>query len=494
VPKAKTPAKSSKKAKSVALIKPKPMKKLWAKTPFNQPVALVIAFGIILIGTIAFGTQATSNPTIGPDTSNFQNYLNASEAYSQGSRFQIMKATEGLDFEDYRFGTSLADAKKGGIIPGAYHFLHRGSGAAQADYFINYVKKYNGNSTKGVMYMLDVESYGSTYPTYQDVLDFTNRFKQLVPGRTLIIYTGLWFWGDAHSYGYLGDPAAPSGTVLDVSIYITCTGSAADVLKCVTPPGGPGEPYAANPIKGWPSYYIRQYSDNATFANINADANVTYDGLTSLKNLAGILPPATPKPTPTPTPKPSPTPSKSATPKPSASPSKSPTPKPSSTPKPTPAPTNPYACSTHPTLSKGASGTCVERVQWFLNHKGSAGLTIDGSFGPGTYSAIRTWQSHHNLSVDGVVGQLTWSSLEGTKITQTANPYACSSHPTLSEGASGTCVERVQWFLNNKGGAGLPIDGSFGPKTYAAVRTWQSDHGLTVDGVVGSLTWSTLEP
>lgn len=39
---------------------------------------------------------------------------------------------------------------------------------------------------------------------------------------------------------------------------------------------------------------------------------------------------------------------------------------------------------------------------------------------------------------------------------------------------------------------GTDVDGSFGPKTKARVKTYQSQHNLEVDGKVGPLTWSQM--
>ena len=36
---------------------------------------------------------------------------------------------------------------------------------------------------------------------------------------------------------------------------------------------------------------------------------------------------------------------------------------------------------------------------------------------------------------------------------------------------------------------GIPVDGLFGPGTEAALRIFQSQHGLVPDGIAGPKTW-----
>lgn len=52
-------------------------------------------------------------------------------------------------------------------------------------------------------------------------------------------------------------------------------------------------------------------------------------------------------------------------------------------------------------------------------------------------------------------------------------------------------VGTVQSYLR-KAGYHITVDHWYGPKTYAAVRSFQSHHGLSVDGVVGPHTWAKL--
>ena len=53
-------------------------------------------------------------------------------------------------------------------------------------------------------------------------------------------------------------------------------------------------------------------------------------------------------------------------------------------------------------------------------------------------------------------------------------------------------VRRIQDRLNEQGVASLAVDGKFGPKTEAAVKSFQAASVLTVDGLVGPKTWAAL--
>ena len=67
--------------------------------------------------------------------------------------------------------------------------------------------------------------------------------------------------------------------------------------------------------------------------------------------------------------------------------------------------------------------------------------------------------------------------------------------PTLRKGDKGSYVSLLQTLLLNRGYQ-LPkygADGSFGNETLTAVKQFQQDWGLTVDGVVGPKTWEMLE-
>ena len=136
------------------------------------------------------------------------------------------------------------------------------------------------------------------------------------------------------------------------------------------------------------------------------------------------------------------------------------------------------------TLQTGSHGTEVRRLQRILVMiKVLSFEQIDGVFGPKTEAAVRTFQEGEGLTVDGVVGPATWAALPPAPDT-----------PQLASGAHGAAVSARQKGLRTYRGAGTPtdpgaIDGNFGAHTEAAVRAYQSDRGVGVDGIVGDRTW-----
>lgn len=67
--------------------------------------------------------------------------------------------------------------------------------------------------------------------------------------------------------------------------------------------------------------------------------------------------------------------------------------------------------------------------------------------------------------------------------------------PTLRRGSSGEYVTLMQTKLIQRGYDLNPYgaDGKFGAKTESAVRKFQADNGLVVDGICGRNTWSALQ-
>ena len=135
-----------------------------------------------------------------------------------------------------------------------------------------------------------------------------------------------------------------------------------------------------------------------------------------------------------------------------------------------------------PTISIGATGRDVRRLQRiFVMTKVLSVDDITGTFDTTTEQAVKDFQQDAGLTVDGVVGPLTWQALP-------ADPNT----PLLKRGASGSVVTALQKGLKKYSTpASDPgaVDGDFGPKTEAAVKAYQQDRGVQMDGIVGDQTW-----
>lgn len=66
------------------------------------------------------------------------------------------------------------------------------------------------------------------------------------------------------------------------------------------------------------------------------------------------------------------------------------------------------------------------------------------------------------------------------------------TYTTLKSGSRGEAVRKLQTALTEEGYTLGKIDGIYGVKTVAAVKAFQSDNGLTVDGIAGNTTQTKL--
>jgi peptidoglycan hydrolase-like protein with peptidoglycan-binding domain len=137
-----------------------------------------------------------------------------------------------------------------------------------------------------------------------------------------------------------------------------------------------------------------------------------------------------------------------------------------------------------PTISVGATGDVVRRLERALRRTPDLAITVDGVFSPALEAAVKSFQSGAGLTADGVVGPLTWNALpDGAPM------------PILQEGSTGAVVQSLQTVLTN----GAPgqwtvtpqgIDGNFGPHTKTSVQAFQTWGGVAADGIVGDQTWA----
>lgn len=130
----------------------------------------------------------------------------------------------------------------------------------------------------------------------------------------------------------------------------------------------------------------------------------------------------------------------------------------------------------------------IKIIQRALSQKNYYRGYIDGIAGSGTYNAVIAFQKANSLSADGQVGDITRAKLMNGNSSNTGN----SGFP-LKQGSKGDNVLYLQYGLHIMCCSPGSIDGDFGTGTENAVRKFQSKYSLSVDGIVGTGTWSKLQ-
>jgi peptidoglycan hydrolase-like protein with peptidoglycan-binding domain len=67
------------------------------------------------------------------------------------------------------------------------------------------------------------------------------------------------------------------------------------------------------------------------------------------------------------------------------------------------------------------------------------------------------------------------------------------TEPVLSKGSTDPAVRDLQAALQALGQDPGPIDGIFGGKTESAVKKFQQQRGIAVDGIVGRVSWINID-
>lgn len=144
-------------------------------------------------------------------------------------------------------------------------------------------------------------------------------------------------------------------------------------------------------------------------------------------------------------------------------------------------------------LKVGTKGDEVKRLQERLKQLGYYTGEVDGQYGQGTADAVKLFQNQHNLLSDGIAGENTRSILYGENAeTYVPTPAPSETPASLSKGDAGDTVRAMQERLKILGYYNGNVDGDFGGGTQEAVRLFQSQNSLNVDGVAAEQMLSLL--
>ena len=138
----------------------------------------------------------------------------------------------------------------------------------------------------------------------------------------------------------------------------------------------------------------------------------------------------------------------------------------------------------------------VVPLQRRLKELGYLSGSVDGYFGSQTYRAVRNFQYRNGMTATGIADSYTQQVLYSAAAKTASGSVSgttAQSYRLLTWGSEGEDVARLQKALLAAGYTQVrTADGIYGQWTYDAVRAFQKDHGLDVDGIAGRKTQNKL--
>lgn len=207
-------------------------------------------------------------PIYGVDVASYQGRPDWGAVYRSGIRFAFSKVTESTNYTNPTWAHNRAGmlAQGEGFLPGAYHFLHGGNGAAQARFFLS-----RAGDVSRFAVALDVEASGADAATSRA---WVAEFKRLTGGHPVIGYYPRWYWEAT------GRPDLGFFDTVWQSHYVSGTGTAAEL-------------YAKVPASWWTAFggepiSILQFSSSGSVPGITGrcDVNAYKGTLDQLRALA----------------------------------------------------------------------------------------------------------------------------------------------------------------------------------------------------------------
>ena len=150
-------------------------------------------------------------------------------------------------------------------------------------------------------------------------------------------------------------------------------------------------------------------------------------------------------------------------------------------------------CASGETLRPGMSGETIVQLQQALIEQGYLTGNADGIYGRKTEKAVRNFQKKKGLKVDGLAGKKTQELLFDSSSSLPHSGIFSGDYSKITAESNKKRIMLLQNALGKMNYLNGTIDGIYGTVTANAVKAFQREQGLKVDGIAGQKTLLCIE-